>query len=152
MIEEVTFEETTYNAVPFRFEAGTPHIAGIHGLGAALEYIEGLGVDAIGAHEQQLLRHATKRIEEVPGVRIIGEAEHKAAILSFVIEGCHPLDVGTLLDQEGVAVRTGHHCAQPAMNRFGVKHTIRASFALYNTIADVDRFIDSLKKVREKLV
>lgn len=152
MIEEVTFEETTYNSVPFRFEAGTPHIAGIHGLGAALDYIEGVGLAEIGAHETELLRHATTRIEEVPGVRIIGEAEHKAAILSFVIEGCHPLDVGTLLDQEGIAVRTGHHCAQPAMNRFGVKHTIRASFALYNTLSDVDRLIDALKKIREKLV
>ncbi len=151
MIEEVTFEETTYNTVPFRFEAGTPHIAGIHGLGAAIEYIESVGLEAIGAHEQQLLAHATKRIEEVPGVRIIGEAEHKAAILSFVIEGCHPLDVGTLLDQEGIAVRTGHHCAQPAMNRFGVKHTIRASFALYNTLSDVDRLIDALKKIQAKL-
>jgi cysteine desulfurase / selenocysteine lyase len=151
MIENVTFEETTYAQVPLRFEAGTPHIAGIHGLGAALEYLEGVGFEAIGAHERELGAYATERLGEIAGLKIIGEAEEKAAIISFVVEGCHPLDIGTLLDLKGIAVRTGHHCAQPAMNRFGVTHTVRASFALYNTRQDVDRFVDALIKVIAKI-
>jgi cysteine desulfurase/selenocysteine lyase len=149
MIRSVTFEKTTYQEIPHKFEAGTPDIAGIVGLGAALDYVTGLGLDAIAAHERDLLRHATEALGAVPGLRIIGTAERKAAVISFVLEGAHPHDIGTILDLEGVAVRTGHHCAQPVMDRFGVPATARASFALYNTRADVDALVASLGRVRE---
>jgi cysteine desulfurase/selenocysteine lyase len=132
MILSVTFEKTTYQGIPHKFEAGTPDIAGIVGLGAAIDYVEGLGLDAIAAHERELLTHGTEALSQVPGLRLIGTAERKASILSFVLDGVHPHDIGTILDQEGVAVRTGHHCAQPVMDRFGVPATVRASLALYN--------------------
>lgn len=149
MIRSVTFEETTYQGIPHKFEAGTPDIAGIVGLGAAIDYVSGLGLDAIAAHERDLLIYATSALEAVPGLRLIGTAERKAAVISFVLEGAHPHDIGTILDLEGIAVRTGHHCAQPVMDRFGVPATARASFALYNSRADVDALVAGLEKVRE---
>jgi cysteine desulfurase/selenocysteine lyase len=149
MISSVTFERTTYNKLPFKFEAGTPDIAGAIGLGAALEYVQQVGLDKIAAHEHGLLTYATEAISTVPGVRLIGTAPEKAAVLSFVMQDVHPHDVGTILDQEGVAVRTGHHCAQPLMIRFNVPATVRASFALYNTRAEADALVRALHKVHE---
>lgn len=149
MIRSVTFEKTTYQGIPHKFEAGTPDIAGIVGLGAAIDYVTGLGFDAIAAHERELLGYATEALSGVPGLRLIGTAERKASVLSFVLEGVHPHDIGTILDLEGIAVRTGHHCAQPVMERFGVPATARASFALYNTKKDVDALVAGLAKVRE---
>ena len=149
MIRTVTFEATTYNAIPHKFEAGTPPIAAAIGLGAAVDYLSAIGMPAIAAHEHELLRHATQRIADLPGVRVIGTARHKAAVLSFAVEGIHPHDVGTLLNQEGVAVRTGHHCAQPLMRRLGVAATSRASFAFYNTVADVDALIVGIRSVQK---
>jgi cysteine desulfurase/selenocysteine lyase len=149
MILSVRFEETIYAEIPHKFEAGTPDIAGAVGLAAALDYVTGLGQDAIAAHEAELLAYATARLEKVPGLRLIGTAPHKASVLSFVLDGIHPHDVGTVLDQRGVAVRTGHHCAQPVMERFGVPATTRASLALYNDRADVDALVDGLALVRE---
>jgi cysteine desulfurase / selenocysteine lyase len=151
MIASVTFEKTTYNALPYKFEAGTPNIAGVIGLGAALDYVDGIGLEDVAAYEDDLLAYATQKISEVPGVRIIGTAKHKTGAISFVMDGLHPHDVGTVLDQEGIAVRTGHHCAQPLMDRFGVPATTRASFALYNTKDDVDALVAGLHKVREVL-
>ncbi|HSV73540.1 MAG TPA: cysteine desulfurase [Chthonomonadales bacterium] len=149
MIEQVSFERTTYNTLPAKFEAGTPHIAGAIGLGAAIDYVESIGYPAIAAHEQDLIDYATAAIGDVPGVRITGTAPGKASVLSFVMESVHPHDIGTILDSEGVAVRTGHHCCQPLMRRLGVPATARASFALYNTRVEVDAFIRALGKVRE---
>jgi cysteine desulfurase/selenocysteine lyase len=137
MIKSVSFERTIYNDVPHKFEAGTPNIAGAIGLGAAVAFIESVGIERIGAHERRLLESATETIGSCPGVRLIGTAPEKAAIVSFVVEGIHPHDLGTLLDQRGVAIRTGHHCAEPLMRRFGVPATARASFALYNTLDEV---------------
>ena len=138
MIRSVTFAATEYNVIPHKFEAGTPHIAGAIGLGAAIDYVSGLGLDRIGAHEQSLLAYATERIGEFNSVRMYGTAKHKASILSFTIEGVHPHDAGTVLDRQGIAVRAGHHCAQPVMDRFGIAATVRASFGLYNTVEDID--------------
>ena len=149
MIRSVTFEKTTYNLLPYKFEAGTPNIAGGIGLGAAIDYIGALGIDAIEAHENDLLAYATQRLTAIPGLRVIGTAAHKAAVLSFTLEGVHPHDVGTVLDREGVAVRTGHHCAQPVMDFFQVPATSRASFGLYNTRAEVDVLFAGLEKVVE---
>lgn len=149
MISSVTFEKTVYNRLPYKFEAGTPHIAGPIGLAAALDYVTALGMDAIAAYEEELLQYATERALEVPGVRIIGTAREKASVLSFVMDAAHPHDIGTILDQEGIAIRTGHHCAQPVMQRFGVPATARASFAFYNTRAEVDALIGALERVRE---
>jgi cysteine desulfurase/selenocysteine lyase len=149
MIETVTFERTTYNSLPAKFEAGTPHIAGAIGLGAALRYLHQAGLERIAAHEADLLSYATQRIGEVPGLRVIGTAPDKAAILSFVMDVAHPHDIGTILDLHGVAIRTGHHCTMPLMHRFGVPATARASFALYNTKDDVDALIRALHVVRE---
>jgi cysteine desulfurase / selenocysteine lyase len=149
MIRSVTFEKTTYNDLPYRLEAGTPDIAGAIGLGAAVDWLSALGLANVQAHEHDLLAYATRRIAEVPGVRVLGTAAHKAGVLSFVVDGVHPHDVGSLLDRDGVAVRTGHHCAQPVMDRFQVPATSRASFGVYNTRADVDAFIASLKKTVE---
>jgi cysteine desulfurase/selenocysteine lyase len=149
MIRSVTFEKTTYNTLPYRFEAGTPDIAGAIGLGAAVDFLSSLGMDAIAAHENALLGLATQRLAAVEGVRLIGTAKHKAAVVSFVLDGVHPHDVGTILDRAGVAVRTGHHCAQPVMERFDIPATTRASFGVYNTAADVDRLLDGLSDVRE---
>jgi cysteine desulfurase/selenocysteine lyase len=149
MISSVTFEKTLYNRLPYKFEAGTPHVAGGIGLGAALEYVNAIGVDRIAKHEQQVLAYGTGRLLGIPGLRLIGTARKKAGVLSFVMEGIHPHDVGTILDQEGIAIRTGHHCAQPLMQRFGVPATARASLALYNTMEDVDALAGGLQKVRE---
>ena len=149
MISSVTFEKTTYNRLPFKFEAGTPNIAGVIGLGAAVEYLRRIAVDRVAAHENHLLTYATERISSLPGVRLIGTAQEKAAVLSFVLEGVHPHDIGTVLDQEGIAVRTGHHCAQPVMQFFGVPATARASFALYNTEEEVDALMRGICKVQE---
>jgi cysteine desulfurase/selenocysteine lyase len=149
MIQSVTFEKTTYNELPYKFEAGTPHIAGAIGLGAALEYVEGLGLDAIAAHETDLLAYATERLEEVPGLRLVGTARHKAGVLSFVLDDppLSSLDVGTQLDHEGIAVRTGHHCCQPVMDRMGIAGTARASLALYNTREEIDALVDALQTI-----
>ncbi len=149
MIASVTFERTTYNELPHRFEAGTPHIAGAIGLGAALDFITGVGFDAIVAHERSLLAYATEALSAVPGLRLVGTAADKASILSFVIEGVHPHDIGTIVDAEGVAIRTGHHCTQPVMDRLGVPATARASLAMYNTTEEVDQLVAALARVRE---
>jgi cysteine desulfurase/selenocysteine lyase len=149
MIRSVTFGKTEYNELPYKFEAGTPNIAGAIGLGAALDYVSAIGLDAITAHEQDLLDYATAQAAGVKGMKIIGTARHKASILSFTLEGVHPHDVGTILDHEGVAIRAGHHCAMPLMQRFGISGTARASFSLYNTRAEVDALVAGLHKVQE---
>lgn len=149
MISSVTFEKTLYNRLPHKFEAGTPHVSGAIGLGAALEYVNSIGLDRIARHENQVLAYGTKRLLEIPGLRLIGTAREKEGILSFVLEGIHPHDVGTILDQEGIAIRTGHHCAQPLMERFGVPATARASLALYNTMEEMDALATGIEKVRE---
>jgi cysteine desulfurase/selenocysteine lyase len=151
MILAVSFERTVYNALPYKFEAGTPHIAGAIGLGAAVDYLEALGLDAIAAAEHGLLEYATARLLEVPGLEIVGTAAEKAAVVSFTVAGVHPHDLGTILDAEGVAIRTGHHCAMPVMDFYGVPATARASFAFYNTRAEVDRLVDALAVAREML-
>jgi cysteine desulfurase/selenocysteine lyase len=149
MILSVTFEKTTYNDIPYKFEAGTPPIAAAIGLGAAVDYFSAIGMDAIARHELALFNYATDQLSLVPGVRIIGTAKDKASVISFTIDGVHPHDVGTLLDQEGVAVRTGHHCAQPVMQRFKVPATSRASFAFYNSMAEVDALIAGIRIVQK---
>ncbi len=149
MIEQVSFDGTTFAELPFKFEAGTPHIAGTIAMGAAVDYVGGLGFEGINAHEAELLAYATERIGAFNNIRIIGTARDKAAIISFVIDGVHPHDAGTILDREGVAVRTGHHCAQPVMERFDVTATIRASFALYNTRDEIDTLVAALDRVQE---
>ncbi len=149
MILSVSYEKTTYNALPYKFEAGTPNIEGVIALATALEYVDAVGLDAIAAHEHELLLYATKRLLEIDGLRIIGTAAEKAAVISFVLDGVHPHDIGTILDQEGVAVRTGHHCAQPLMMRFKVPATGRASFGLYNTREEADALVAALHKVIE---
>ena len=151
MILSVTFEKTVYNVIPGKFEAGTPPIAAAITLGAAADYITSIGIERIHAHETDLLDYATDQVNRLPGVRIIGTAEKKAAVLSFVVDGVHPHDVGTLLNEEGVAVRTGHHCAQPIMQRFGIPATSRASFAFYNTHAEVDALVAGIRKVQKVL-
>lgn len=147
MIKEVTFEKTTYNDLPFKFEAGTPNIADVIAFGTALDFITDLGKNNIAAHEQQLLEYGTQKIQEIEGLRIIGTAKHKASVISFVFDDIHHSDVGTLLDNQGIAVRTGHHCTQPLMKRLGLSGTTRASFAVYNTFKEVDAFITGLQKV-----
>ncbi|MGH8663855.1 MAG: SufS family cysteine desulfurase [Burkholderiales bacterium] len=149
MIASVTFEKTTYAPIPHKFEAGTPAIAEVVGLGAAIDYLNAIGIGQIKAHEDELLRHATDRVGALPGVRIIGTARDKAAVLSFELDGIHPHDVGTLLNEEGVAVRTGHHCAQPVMRRFDVPATVRASFAFYNTLPEIDALVAAIRKVQK---
>jgi cysteine desulfurase/selenocysteine lyase len=149
MISAVTFERTLYNVPPYKFEAGTPDIAGAIGLAAALEYVEAIGLDHVNAHEHELLAYGTAALSQVPGLRLTGTAAHKAGILAFVLEGVHPHDIGTILDREGVAIRTGHHCCQPLMDRLGVPATARASLALYNTREEVDALARALDKVRE---
>jgi cysteine desulfurase/selenocysteine lyase len=151
MILTVSFERTTYNELPWKFEAGTPNMSGAVGLAAAMDYVERLGLDAIAAHEQRLLEEATSALERIPGLRIIGTAAHKASVISFTLEGIHPHDLGTILDSEGVAVRTGHHCAMPVMDFYEVPATARASFAFYNTRAEIDRLVAGLEKAREVL-
>jgi cysteine desulfurase/selenocysteine lyase len=149
MISSVTFEKTTYNCLPYKFEAGTPHIAGAVGLGAAIDYVNGIGLETIAAYEHELLAEATARLTAIPEVRLIGTAQEKAGVLSFVIEGIHPHDVGTVLDREGIAIRAGHHCAQPLMQRLGIPATARASFGLYNTHAEIDALVAGIYKVLE---
>jgi cysteine desulfurase/selenocysteine lyase len=149
MISSVSFEETVYNAIPHKFEAGTPDVSGVIGLGAALDYLSRIGLETAGQHERDLLAYATASVGQIEGVRIIGTAQHKAGVLSFILEGVHPHDIGTILDQEGIAIRTGHHCAQPVMDRLGLPATARASFAFYNTFEEVDRLTIGLKKVKE---
>ncbi|MFQ3589904.1 MAG: cysteine desulfurase [Chloracidobacterium sp.] len=146
MIETVTFEKTTYAPLPHKFEAGTPAIAEVIGLGAALDYLRGIGLEAIATYEHQLLEQATARLSSIPGVRIIGTAQRKAAIVSFTVDGIHPHDIGTLLDQEGIAIRAGHHCAQPVMARYGVPATARASFAFYNLPSEVEALGVAIEK------
>jgi cysteine desulfurase / selenocysteine lyase len=149
MISSVTFERTTYNQLPYKFEAGTPNIDGAIGLGAAIDYVEKLGEDNIAQYETQLLDYATDRVSAIPNVRIIGTAREKAGVISFLVGDIHPHDVGTILDQQGIAIRAGHHCAQPVMKRFGIPATARASFALYNTREEVDRLVTGIEKVQE---
>jgi cysteine desulfurase/selenocysteine lyase len=149
MISSVTFEKTTYNDLPYKFEAGTPNIAGVIGLGAAIDYLDQIGMDAVAAHEHDLLEYGTRALESISGLRLIGTAREKAGVLSFVIDGVHPHDAGTILDREGVAVRAGHHCAQPVMDRFGVSATTRASLAFYNTREDIDALVAGIQKVKE---
>jgi cysteine desulfurase/selenocysteine lyase len=149
MIRSVSFSGSTWNELPWKFEAGTPNIAGAVGLAAAIDYLESLGIENVGAHEQRLLARATTELERIPGLRIIGKAAHKAAVVSFVMEGVHPHDIGTVADSEGVAIRTGHHCAMPVMEFFDVPATARASFACYSNEADVERLLVALRKVRE---
>ncbi|HEY6465406.1 MAG TPA: cysteine desulfurase [Candidatus Acidoferrales bacterium] len=151
MISSVTFERTTYNKLPYKFEAGTPDIAGVIGLGAALEYVTDVGMDAIANHEHQLLDYATRKLSVIPGLRLIGTASEKAGVLSFVLNDIHPHDIGTILDQEGIAIRTGHHCSQPVMDRFCIPATARASLALYNTRDDIDVLARGIERVREVL-
>ncbi|MEK7335200.1 MAG: cysteine desulfurase [Candidatus Binatota bacterium] len=147
MISLVTFEKTHYNIIPYKFEAGTPHIAGVIGLGAAIDYVSGIGLDAVAAYEGEVLAYATAQLSTIKGLRIIGRAKEKASVLSFVLEGVHPHDIGTVLDREGVAIRAGHHCAMPVMQRFGVPATARASFAFYNTGEEVDVLVRAVRKV-----
>jgi cysteine desulfurase/selenocysteine lyase len=149
MIASVTFEKTQYNVVPYKFEAGTPNIAGVAGFGAAVDYLSAVDREAALAHEDALLEYATARVREISGTRIIGESRHKTGVLSFLLEGVHAHDAGTILDNEGVAVRTGQHCAQPVMDRYGITATIRASLAIYNTRDDIDALIGGLHRVRE---
>ncbi len=151
MIKHVTFEKTIYNDLPAKYEAGTPNIAGGIGLGAAAAYLEEVGLDAIGAHEHDLLVYATERFEAVDGLRIIGTASEKASVLSFTLEGVHPHDLGTILDHDGIAIRTGHHCAMPAMQHFGVPATARVSLAFYNTREEIDFFVEALERARRLL-
>jgi cysteine desulfurase/selenocysteine lyase len=149
MILTVTFEKTTYNELPWKFEAGTPNISGAIGLAAAIDYVESIGLDAIAVHEQRLLETATAELRKIPGLTIVGNAAHKASVISFTLEGVHPHDLGTILDSEGVAVRTGHHCAMPVMDFFKIPATARASFACYNTLEEVQRLVHALKKAQE---
>jgi len=147
MIAKVTFEQTTYNELPYKFEAGTSNIAGAIGLGAAVDYVQKIGQNSISYHEQSLLHYATDLIKEIKGLKIIGTAKEKCSIISFVVDNIHPHDLGTFLDYEGIAIRTGHHCTQPLMHRFNIPATSRASFAMYNTKAEIDKFISALKTV-----
>ncbi|MFB3813052.1 MAG: SufS family cysteine desulfurase [Terriglobales bacterium] len=149
MISSVTFERTTYNKLPYKFEAGTPNISGVIGLGAALDYVESIGREAIAAYERDLLDYATQRVSAIPGVRLIGAAREKAGVISFLIDDVHPHDIGTILDQQGIAIRAGHHCAQPVMQRFGIPATARASIAFYNTREEIDRLVAGIENVRE---
>lgn len=149
MILSVSFEKTTFNSLPYKFEAGTPDIAGVIGLGAAIDYLNRIRLDRIAAYEKELLDYATERVSAIEGLRLIGTAAAKAGVLSFVFDEVHPHDVGTILDQEGVAVRAGHHCAQPAMKFFGVPATTRASFAFYNTKSEVDQLVNAIEKVKK---
>jgi cysteine desulfurase/selenocysteine lyase len=149
MIRTVTFEKTTYNDLPYKFEAGTPHIEGAIGLGAAIDYVTGVGPENIAAYERELLDYGTDALKAVRGLRLIGTAREKTSVLSFILEGIHPHDVGTILDQEGIAIRTGHHCAQPVMDRFGLPATARASLAFYNTRAEIDTLAEALHQVKE---
>ena len=146
MIKTVTFEKTTYAGLPHKFEAGTPDIAGVIGLGAALDYIQSIGLEAITAYEDELLAYAAQRLAEIPGIRFFGTARHKASLVSFLIDGIHPYDLGALLDKQGIALRTGHHCTQPLMDLYGIPGTVRASLAFYNDKTDIDRLVEGVKR------
>jgi cysteine desulfurase/selenocysteine lyase len=149
MIASVTFEKTTYNVLPWKFEAGTPNMAGVVGFGAAVEWLGQLDLELVWQHERDLIGYATARLEQVPGLRLIGRPRHRSGVVSFVMDGVHPHDIGTIVDRYGVAIRTGQHCAQPVMDRFGVPATARASVAVYNTREDVDALVEALRAVRE---
>jgi cysteine desulfurase/selenocysteine lyase len=149
MVRRVSFEKTLYNPPPFRFEAGTPNLEGAVGLAAAIDYLDGLGIERVAAYENELLEYASERVGELPEVRVIGTARSKASIISFVIDGVHAHDVGTILDHHGVAIRAGHHCAMPVMRHYGIAATARASFAFYNTREEVDRWVDAVRDVKE---
>ena len=149
MISMVSFEKTLYNKLPYKFEAGTPHIAGVIGLGAAIDYLHSLDFEAVTQYEQELLEYATKNLQHVPGLTLVGTAKEKAGVVSFVLDHVHPHDIGTVLDLEGIAIRTGHHCAMPVMQRLDLPATARASLAFYNTHEDIDQLVTGLKKVRE---
>ncbi len=149
MIRSVTFEKTTFNDLPFKFEAGTPHIAGAIGLGAAIEYLHAVGIDAVADYENDLLVYGTESLASLSGLRLVGTAKQKAGVLSFVMDTAHPHDIGTILDREGIAIRTGHHCTQPVMQRFGIPATARASLSLYNTREEIDTLVRGIQKVRE---
>ena len=152
MVDQVSLQETTFNQLPFKFEAGTPNVAGVLGLGAAIEFLNQTGLWKIGQHEHQLLDLAMEKLQSVPGIRFIGNAKNRAGVISFVVDGTHPTDIGTLVDKMGVAVRTGHHCAQPVMTRFDVPGTVRASFALYNTAEEVEVFAAAVQKAAGMLL
>jgi cysteine desulfurase / selenocysteine lyase len=152
MIKTVSFEKTVYNELPHKFEAGTPNIEACIALGAAVDYINSLGIENIEAYEKELLDYATKRVKEVEGFRIVGTAKEKAGVISFLIDGTHPYDVGVILDKMGIAVRTGHHCTQPLMDRFQIPGTCRASFAFYNTKEEIDTFIKGVEKAKMMLI
>lgn len=152
MIKDVTFEKTTYNELPFRFEAGTPSVGDVLGLGAAIDFMQQEGIEKIGRHEKELMHYATERLLAIPGIRLFGTAPHKAGVISFLLGDAHPYDVGTLLDKLGVAVRTGHHCTQPIMDRYGIPGTVRASFACYTTREDVDALVDALNRIAPMLL
>ena len=149
MIKEVTFKGTTFNDLPYKFEAGTPNIAGGIGLLSAIEFMEEVGLEHIARREGELLAYATKKLNEIDGIQFFGEAKEKAAVISFLVDGIHPSDLGTILDKLGIAVRTGHHCAQPIMDRFEIPGTVRASFAVYNTEKEIDVFIEGIEKVKK---
>lgn len=149
MIASVTFEKTTYNSLPYKFEAGTPNIAGTIGLGAAIDYVNQIGIERIARYEHELLEYGTAALSQIPGLRLIGTAREKAGVLSFVLEGVHPHDVGTILDRRGIAIRTGHHCAMPLMERFGIPATARASLAFYNTREEIDALAAGIYEVKE---
>ena len=149
MIASVSFDKTTYNDIPYKFEAGTPPIAAVIGFGAAIDYLEQIGLDAIAAYEHELLVYASEQIRRIPGVRIVGDCADKVAVISFIVEGIHPHDIGTLLNQDGIAVRTGHHCAQPIMQRFNVAATSRASFSFYNTKEEIDVLVEGIQSVQK---
>jgi cysteine desulfurase/selenocysteine lyase len=151
MIKKVRFEQTTYNEIPFKFEAGTPNIADTIGLKAAIEYLEELPQDLLQKHEADLLQYATNRLLQIPGLKIVGQAKDKASVISFIVDGVHPYDIGTLLDHQGIAVRTGHHCAEPLMDLFGISGTVRASFAFYNTRAEIDQLTKAVEKAVQML-
>ena len=149
MILSVTFEKTTYNHLPYKFEAGTPNISGGIGLGAAIDFVQHIGLDAIAVHEQDLLEYGTNQLLQIDGLTMIGTARQKASIMSFTLDHAHPHDIGTILDREGIAIRTGHHCTQPVMLRFGIPATARASVSLYNTREELDILVRGIKKVKE---
>lgn len=152
MIKEVTFEKTTYNELPYKFEAGTPNIADVIAVKTAIEYIEELGKENVAAYENELLAYATEQLSKIEGLKIIGQAKEKVSVISFVIEGIHPQDIGVILDQQGIAVRTGHHCTQPLMKRFGIPGTSRASFAVYNTKEEIDKLVRGIEKVKKMVL
>ena len=146
MVDTVSFEKTTFNVLPYKFEAGTPNVGAALGLETAVLFLQNLDREEVEAHENQLLQLAIQQLSEIEGIRFIGEAEHRSGLVSFIIEGIHPYDLGTIIDKMGVAVRTGHHCAEPVMTRFGIPGTVRASFALYNTLEEVETFVKAVRR------